>query len=487
MTQESTAGSRLPTTAETYHQSGQAKALILAAVTLGQFMIQMDLTIVNVALPDIGRSLHGSTAGLQWVIDGYTLAFASLLLTGGRIGDRSGHKRVYLAGLAIFGVGSALCAFAPSIGALICFRVLQGIGAAVELPATLAILSHTFTGQRERAQAVGVWTGSAGLALIIGPVLGGWLTDTFGWPAVFIVNLPVTALVVSLTLLAVRDTAGAGGRLDVPGQVLGATTLALLAAGVIEGGQYGFGSGLSLGLLAGGAGSLAAFLAVEHGQAAPMLPLGYFRRAAYSAANGAGLVMGFVTIGLLFLYALFFQQVQGATAVGAGVRFVPLTIAFVIAGPLVGRVIEQVGHGVPMAAGCALMCAGCLLLLRVTPSSGYAAVAWPFAVIGAGYGLLSTPMAAAVLAAVPRERVGMASATNLTARVIGGVFGVAALGALLPAASTDSQSFTAGLHAALVVAAVIALGGALAAAAFIRPGPKSGETAPPAAGAKCRS
>jgi DHA2 family methylenomycin A resistance protein-like MFS transporter len=488
MTQESTANNRLPTTEETCHQSGRAQALILVAVTLGQFMIQMDLTIVNVALPDIGRSLHGSTAGLQWVIDGYTLAFASLLLTGGRLGDRSGHKRVYLAGLGIFGVGSALCALAPSIDALICFRVLQGIGAAVELPATLAILSHTFTGQRERAQAVGIWAGSAGLALIIGPVLGGWLTDTFGWPAVFIVNLPVTALVVVLTLLTVRDTVEpGGGRLDGPGQVLGATTLALLAAGVIEGGQYGFGSGLSLGLLAGGAASLAVFLAVEHGQTAPVLPLGYFRRAAYSAANGAGLVMGFVTVGVLFLYALFFQQAQGDTAVGAGVRFVPLTIAFVIAGPLVGRVIEQVGHRVPMAAGCALMGAGCLLLLQVTPSSGYAAVAWPFAVIGAGYGLLSTPMAAAVLAAVPRERVGMASATNLTARVIGGVFGVAVLGALLPAASTGSQSFTAGLHAALVVAAVIALGGALAVTAFIRPGRKAEGHHPPAADAKRRS
>jgi MFS family permease len=169
------------------------------------------------------------------------------------------------------------------------------------------------------------------------------------------------------------------------------------------------------------------------------------------------------------------------------VRFVPLTIAFVIAGPLVGRVIEQVGHRVPMAAGCALMGAGCLLLLQVTPSSGYAAVAWPFAVIGAGYGLLSTPMAAAVLAAVPRERVGMASATNLTARVIGGVFGVAVLGALLPAASTGSQSFTAGLHAALVVAAVIALGGALAVTAFIRPGRKAEGHHPPAADAKRRS
>ncbi|HVT68479.1 MAG TPA: MFS transporter, partial [Trebonia sp.] len=176
MAQESTTNRRPPATAEAGHPRGRTKALILAAVTLGQFMIQMDLTIVNVALPEMGSSLHGSTAGLQWVVDGYNLALASFLLTGGRIGDRSGHKRSYLTGLGIFGVGSALCALAPSLDALIGFRVLQGIGAAIEMPATLAIVSHTFTGQRERAQAVGIWAGAAGSSLVIGPLLGGWLT-----------------------------------------------------------------------------------------------------------------------------------------------------------------------------------------------------------------------------------------------------------------------------------------------------------------------
>ncbi|HVT70010.1 MAG TPA: MFS transporter, partial [Trebonia sp.] len=305
---------------------------------------------------------------------------------------------------------------------------------------------------------------------VIGPLLGGWLTDAFGWRAVFFVSLPVTAVVVVLTVATVTEAAEpGGGALDVPGQVLGVTALALLAAGVIEGGQDGFGTGLPLGLLAGGAASLAAFVAVERASADPMLPLRYFRRAAYTAANADGLAMGFVTIGLLFVYSLFFQQAQRATAAGAGLRFVPLTVAFVLAGPLVGRVIERVGHRAPMAAGCAAMGAGCLLLLRATPASGYPQVAWPFALIGIGYGLLSTPMAAAVLGAVPGERAGMASATNLTARVAGGVFGVAVLGALLPAAGQPSPAFTAGLHAALVVAAAVALAGAAAAAAFIRP------------------
>jgi EmrB/QacA subfamily drug resistance transporter len=474
MPQQSKTNYGLPETEDerASYQPRRAKALILAAVSLGQFMIQMDLTVVNVALPSIGRHLHGSTSGLQWVMDGYSLALASLLLLGGRIGDRSGHKRVYLAGLGIFGVGSGLCALAPSTGALIGFRALQGIGAAVELPATLAILSHTFTGQRERAQAVGIWAGAAGTSLVIGPVLGGGLTAAFGWPAIFIVNLPVVAIVALLTLVTVTEAAEPGaGRLDLPGQALGAAALALLAAGAIEGGQHGFASGLSLGLFAGGTVSLTVFIAVERVRSDPMLPLGFFRGAAYCAANGDGLVMGFVTVGILFLYPLFFQQVQGDTPLGAGLRFVPLTIAFVVTGPLIGRVIDKVGHRAPMAAGCILMGIGCLLLLRVRASSGYASVAWPFVTIGVGYGLTSTPMAAAVLGAVPRERAGMASATNLAARVVGGVFGVAVLGALLPTAQTARQAFdaafTSGLHAALVVASVIALAGAGAAAAFI--------------------
>jgi DHA2 family methylenomycin A resistance protein-like MFS transporter len=446
------------------------KAWVLLAVSLGQFLIQLDLTIVNVALPAIGRDLGTSVSGLQWVVDGYNLALASLLLVGGRIGDRSGHKRVYLAGVTVFALGSALCAAAPTAGALTAFRVLQGAGAAIELPATLAILTHTFTGARERAQAVGIWTSAAGSSLVIGPVLGGALVAAFGWRSVFLVNLPVTALIGVLAVRTVRETPRAGsGGLDLPGQLLGSAALGLLAAGAIEGGKHGFAAALPLGLFAGGAASLAAFILVEHRQSCPVLPLRFFRSAAYCAANAAGVVMGFVTIGLMFAFALFFQQAQGDSAIGAGLRFLPLTAAFVIAGPLIGRLIERVGHRVPMAAGCVLLALGALLLLRASAGSGYGPVWWPFVIIGTGYGLLSTPMAAAVLGAVPRERAGMASSTNLTARFIGGVFGVAVLGALLSASGSGSpgQALTHGLHTALIAAAAVALAGALLTAAFI--------------------
>ncbi len=456
------------------------KALVLTAVCLGQFMIQLDLTIVNVALPSIGQDLGASAYGLQWVIDGCSLALASLLLLGGRIGDRSGHKRVYLSGLVIFGVGSGLCALAPSLGWLIGARVLQGIGGAIELPATLAILTQTFTDERERAQAVGIWAGAAGSSLVVGPVLGGGLIAGVGWPAVFVVNLPIAVVIGLLILATVTEAVEPDtGGLDVPGQVLGAAALGLLAGGAIEGGRQRFASGLALGLFAAGAASLAAaFIAVEHRRADPMLPLAFFGRAAYSAANAVGLVMGFVTFGILFVFSLFFQQVQGDSAIAAGLRFLPLTIAFVIAGPLVGRVIDRVGHGTPMAVGCVLMGVGTLLLLLVNPGSGYGPVWWPFVIIGLGYGLTSTPMAAAVLGAVPSERAGMASSTNLAARVAGGVFGIAVLGALLPTTSPAhaggrpfAVTFTAGLHSALTLGGVVALAGAALAAAFIRTRP----------------
>jgi DHA2 family methylenomycin A resistance protein-like MFS transporter len=447
------------------------RGLVLLAVSLGQFLLQLDLTIVNVALPSIGSDVGASVSGLQWVVDGYNLAVASLLLVGGRIGDRRGHKRVYLVGLAVFAVGSGLCAAAPTAGSLIAFRVLQGVGAALELPATLAILTHTFTGRRERAQAVGIWASAAGSSLVIGPVLGGALVAAFGWRAVFLVNVPVVAAIAVLTAVAVHEAVEpVAGRIDVPGQVLGSAALALLAGGAIEGGHLGFGAAVPVALLAGGAVALAAFVVVERRREDPVLQLGLFRLADYSAVNVGGLVMGFVTIGLLFVFSLFFQQAQGLSAIVAGLRFLPLTVVFVLAGPLVGRAIHRVGHRLPMAAGAALLAAGALLLLRVGPGDGYAAVAGPFAVVGLGYGLLSTPMAAAVLGAVPPDRAGMASSTNLTARLVGGVFGIAVLGSFLPASGTGASAaqYAGAVQVAMLVAAAVAVLGALVAVMCIR-------------------
>jgi len=452
---------RAATTVASGGGPGWRKPLALAALCLGQFMLQLDTTIVNVALPSISRSLHASTSGLQWVVDGYILALASLLLSSGRIGDRSGHKRVYLVGLGVFALGSGLCALATSTDELVCFRALQGVGAAIELPATLALLTVAFPEARERAQAVGIWAGSGGLSLVLGPVLGGLLIRAFGWRAIFLVNLPVALLAALLTVTTIRDAhRSTRGRLDLPGQALGVATLSLLTAAAIEGGRHGFSATLPVTLLAAGAGALITFLWIEHVRPEPMLPLSYFRKPAYATANVAGLVMGFVMFSVLFIFALYFQNVSGDSAFQGGLSFVPLCGAFAITGPLIGRRVHRVGHRTPMVAGLALIALGALLLLRVSAHGGYNQV-WPaFLSIGVGYGLTSTPMAAAVLGAVPAARAGMASATNNTARQIGGVFGIAILGSLLPATTNSpayAQHFTAGLHHALIAIAISAL------------------------------
>jgi DHA2 family methylenomycin A resistance protein-like MFS transporter len=452
--------------------SRRRQLLVLTAVCMGQFMLQLDTTIVNVALPSIARGLHASTSGLQWVVDGYILALASLLLSSGRMGDRSGHKRVYLAGLAIFALGSGLCALAGSTGELVCFRVLQGIGAAIELPPTLALITATFPHGRERARAVGLWAAAGGLSLVLGPVLGGVLLRAFAWPAVFLVNLPVALAAALLVVIAVPNTREPrAGRLDLPGQALGAASLALLAAAAIQGGRHGISTLLPVVLLVSGVLALAAFVLVERSRAEPMLPLSYFRDSAYATANVAGLIMGFVMFSVLFIFALYFQQVTGYSPLKGGLCFIPLCGAFAVTGPLIGRNIHRTGQWPPMAAGLALLVLGVLLLLRLGIHSGYGAV-WPaFLIIGIGYGITSTPMAAAVLGAVPPGRAGMASSTMNTARQIGGVFGIAILGSLLPPASAASdyaERFISGMHDGLIVAAICALVGAALAANQIR-------------------
>jgi DHA2 family methylenomycin A resistance protein-like MFS transporter len=444
--------------------------LVLLAVSMGQFLLQLDLTIVNVALPDIGSATGAPVPMLQWVVDGYNLAVASLLLTGGRIGDRSGHRRVFLAGLGLFALGSALCATAPSADLLVASRVLQGVGAALELPATLAILTHTFTEPRRRAQAVGIWASAAGSSLVIGPVAGGALVSTFGWRAVFAINVPVVAAIAVLTVCVVPETrATRSAGLDVPGQVLGSAALALLAGGAIEGGRLGFGAALPVTLLAAGAVIGALFVAVERPRPDPVLQLSLFRRGDYAAVTAGGLVMGFVTIGALFVFSLFFQQAQGLSALQAGLRFLPLTVVFVAIGPAIGRAMHHTGHRVPMAVGATLLAAGSLTALTVGEHAGYLVVGVPFAIIGLGYGLLSTPMATAALAAVPPDRAGMASSTNLTARLVGGVFGVAVLGSLLPAGASGEPggAFVSGVHAAMLVCACVAAVGAVLATVLI--------------------
>lgn len=453
--------------------------LVLLAVCLGMFMVQLDATVVNVALPTIGADLDSSATDLQWVVAAYVLPLACLLLIGGRLGDRFGHRRVFVAGLAVFAIGSGLCAVATSSGELIAARVLQGVGAALELPATLAILRHTYPDAGERERAIGIWAGVAGLALAIGPVLGGGFVDAFGWPSIFVVNIPVAIAAIVLALRAVREHANPEfGGLDALGQLLGTGALGLLAYAAIEGGARGFGSSLIIALLAVGLLALAAFVAVERRGSSPVLPPTLFADRSFTAVNVAGLVMGFVLFGLLFVFAIFFQRAEGASAASAGARFLPLSLAFVIVGPLAGRLMGRAGARILMTAGLALVGLGCLLLVQVDAGTTYWYVGAVFALIGVGYGLTSTPMAAVVMSSAPGRLAGIASSVNNTARQVGGVFGVAVLGSLLlghTGTTETPSSLASGLHAALVVAGVAACLAAGLSALLVR-GRGSGQT-----------
>lgn len=450
-----------------------ARTLVLAAVCAGMFMMQLDATVVNVALPEIGAELHSSVQGLQWVVDAYVLPLACLLLIGGRLGDLYGHKRVFIVGLATFGIGSGLCAVADSTAWLIAARALQGIGAALELPATLAILTHAYTEPRQRAQAIGIWIGVAGTSLAIGPVLGGALVDGLGWQSVFVINLPLVLLAIVIAGRFVRASADrVVGGLDLPGQLLGTATLGLATYAAIEGRVEGWGSTLIASLFAASLISLVAFIAIERRAANPVLPLALFRNRAFAGASACGFLMGFVLFGLLFTFALFFQGTQGLSAFDAGLRFLPLSIAFIVTAPLTGRVMDRIGYRLPMALGLMCVAIGALLLLHVQSDTDYSIMAVSFVIMGVGYGLTSTPMAAVLMGSVPARQAGMASSVSNTSRQAGGVFGVAILGAILTTSAVQtadrSTDFSQGLQTALLVCGVLAVAGAALAAITLR-------------------
>jgi EmrB/QacA subfamily drug resistance transporter len=461
------------------------KGLVLFALCLGMFMMQLDATVVNVALPEIGRDLHASVSDLQWIVDAYIIPLAALLLIAGRVGDRYGHKLVFLVGLSVFALGSGLCALAPSSEWLIGFRALQGFGAALELPGTLALLTYTFTTDKERAQAIGIWAGVAGVSLAVGPVLGGVMVDQLGWESVFVINLPIAALAFAIAARTVRiDQDRSRGPLDLAGQAFGTLTLALAAYAAIEGRNQGWGSPLIIALFAASAVCLVLFVAVERRSSNPVLPLRILRNRTFSASNAAGLVMGFALFGLLFLFSLYFEVIQGVSPTDTGLRFLPLSIAFIVVGPLTGRLVSRTGYRLPMSVGLGLVGVGTLLLANLDVDTPYSEMWWRFGLIGVGYGLASTPMAAVVMASVSSARFGMASSMNNTARQVGGVFGVAIVGALLgnpprggnPAErAAYAQGFTDDLHTAVWTCAIAALVGALAAAVFVRTPEQRGE------------
>jgi DHA2 family methylenomycin A resistance protein-like MFS transporter len=445
------------------------KHLPLIAICLGYFMVIVDATIVNVALPSIGRELNAGVSALQWVVDAYTVVFAGLLLSAGSLGDRIGARRLFDAGLALFTLSSAACAAAPSVAVLIGARVAQGVGAAALVPSSLALLRASYEQPSQRARAIGAWGAVAGIGAASGPVLGGLLVGLISWRAVFVVNVPVgvLALVVAHKHLPVGLAPRARG-FDPPGQILGIVALSLVTLGLIEGGAAGWGSPLTLVPLLGFLPAAVAFVLVERRHPDPMLPLPLFRSPTFSGASFVGLAINLGFYGQLFAIVFYFQHVRGYSALGTGLALLPEGAFVAIASAVSGRVTGRVGPRAPMLAGLTLGAAGFAGLIAAGRSTSY--IALVPALIAAGFGMaLTMPAAtAAVIEAAPAERAGIASGVLNAARQAGGAIGVALLGTLIA-----GSSLVSGLHLAMASAAVAFALAAAVTAAAVRPAGKN--------------
>lgn len=437
------------------------RGLVLAVMCVGMFLVQLDVTVVNVALPHIGAALGTGVAGMQWVVTGYSVVLAALLLTGGVLGDRRGHRRVVVTGLLVFGAASLGCALAPGIGVLVAGRVAQGLGAALLLPGTLAIVTRVFPGPGERARALGIWTGTAALALPSGPLLGGLLIAGLGWRSVFAVNVPIVAAALAAALRwcpadQARPAPGpAARRIDVPGAVCAAVALGSLVYAVIS-------AGSSYGPAAYAAGGVAvcgamAFVAAERRSPDPMLPPELLRSRAFTGPNAVAGAMNLVGLGMNFVLGLYLQDVLHLSPVRTGAALLPYFAPLALLAPVTGRITARLGPRPPMIAGLLTGAAG-LVVLPLMPS-GYAGLVPPMLGIGIGMGLLTAAVVTAAMSAVPPGRSGLASGVNNTARQAAGAIGVAVFGAVA-GAPADARAFTAGLHGIALAAAALWLAAA---------------------------
>jgi EmrB/QacA subfamily drug resistance transporter len=402
---------------------------VLLATVLGSALSFVDATVVNIALPRIGRSLGAGAAGLQWTVNGYSLSLAALILLGGSLGDRLGRRRVFVVGVAWFATASLLCGLAPTVGALVAARVLQGMGGALVTPGSLAILEASFH-PNDRARAIGAWSGLGGIAGAAGPFLGGWLVQVASWRLVFLVNVPLAALVVAVALRRVPESRDprAARRLDLPGAAAGAAGLAGLTYGFTAWPALGPTSPAVLGALAVGAAGLFSFVLVERRSPHPMLPLEVFASRPFTAANVATLAVYAALGGVFFLLGLELQVVAGFPPLRAGIALLPVTALLLLLSARAGALAQRIGARGPMTAG-PLACAAALLLLaRIGPHASYLREVLPGVVL-LGLGLSSTvaPLTATALGALEERRAGIASGVNNAVARAAGLLAVAVL------------------------------------------------------------
>jgi len=424
----------------------------LLATSLGFSVVQLDVSVVNVAIKPIGADLGGGVSGLQWVVGAYTLAFAALILSAGALGDRIGAKRMFIGGFTLFTLASAACGLAPSLGVLIAARAVQGIGAAVLVPCSLSLLNHAYPDPAGRARAVGLWAAGASVALAGGPLLGGVLTASLGWRSIFFINAPIGLAGILLTArFATETTRSADRGIDGPGQLTAVVALAALAAAMIEAGHHGFADPLVLAGFGLAAVALAGFVVIEAHRRRPMLPLSLFRAREFSVSSAIGVVINVAFYGLIFVLSLYFQDTRHYSALVTGLAFAPATVAVGAANLSAGRLAGRFGPRLTLTGSAVLLAAGLGGMLVIGPDTGFAAIVVQFMAVGSGLGVIVPVVTAALLGSVDRRHSGVASGTLNTARQAGSVIGVGLFGSLA------AGHLVSGLRLALVISAGLAL------------------------------
>ena len=482
--------------------TARARWWALAAVSLATLMTYLDNNVTNVALPTIERSLHLSVSGLEWIVSSYLLVLGGLLLVGGRIADVYGRRRMFLAGLVIFTVSSLTAGLAGSGGVLIAARAVQGLGAALVMPAALAIIAATFTDVRERTMALGISGAIGALGLALGPALGGIISQHFHWGWIFLINVPLGAVTMAIALPSIAESRGgspagkagslrarAVARLDVPGLITSALALFALTYALIEGGDKGWTSPVIAGSFAVAAVAAGVFLVIESRSAYPMIPLPIFRSAAFSGGIGTMMIWSFGVLGIYFFTSLYLQSNLGFSPTKAGLAFVPMALCLALAAMLSPRVVPVLGSNRTVALGMAVMTVGLVLFARLGAGATFGSLLPGFVLFGLGAGLMNVPLTNAVLGGVPTEQAGIAGALFNASREVAGLLGVTIVGAVLRttegaalrSGTNPAQAFLDGYHVGLWLTIGLLAAGVVLSYVTLRartvPGPEMAGTA----------
>jgi EmrB/QacA subfamily drug resistance transporter len=405
---------------------------ILLICSMSLLIVGLDVTIVNVALPSIGRAFHARVSGLQWTVDAYTLVLASLLMTSGSTADRLGRRRTFVIGLVTFAIGSLLCSLAPNLATLIVFRMVQAVGGSMLNPVAMSIITNTFTIPRERAQAIGIWAAVVGVSMALGPVVGGLLVSSVGWRSIFWVNVPVGLAAVVLAMRFIPESKATVARsVDFPGQLLVITLLSSLTYGIIEAPDRGWTSAPIVGAFAAAAVSLAAFLLWERRTSQPLVDLRFFRSVPFASATVIAVAALSGLGGFLFLNTIYLQDVRGLSAMHAGIDTLPMAMMAMLLPPVSGRILSRRGGRIPLVIAGAALATACLMLVGLSATTSFSWLFCAYGIFGIGFGLVNAPITYAAVAGMPRAQAGVAAAIASTSRQVGATMGVAVTGSLV--------------------------------------------------------